>query len=693
MINPITNDTFSVRSVALLCLLCFFVGCSSNEIDENLFEPLPSPGSKNISASQISEAVESEVVAQDRATPSPRFVESATSSGDTDLTDGLVGEPITANFRNMPLPEFVNEVYGRLLGFNYVLDPSLNASKDLITLSLSDAVSPAALYRAARTVLGEYGVGIVESNDLLRFRRDDDVSQGIPLLVTGAALPEVPASSRPVFSIVALGVVTNVQAAGWLSQLYLGTSLSVSQSPENNAVVLRGPRELVSQATQTIKILDQPTLKGRNSRSFTPTYLGVEELTKDLISILTSEGYAVSDRPPYGTAIILPLVSQERVIIFAISKDTLSHIIEWAYELDAREQSQVTDGIFSYQAQNVTATHIAELVGVLKGSGQESVASAGSRDVSGSENGATKSRRAGGDVRSYLGGKLVVDTNRNVLFFSGSGQEWRDLLVLMEEVDKAVPMVVIDVLLAEVTLNDRSETGVEFLFKGSGLDSTDLVGSTIGGLGIGSSGLSLIFDSAGETRAILNAFYSNDRAVIRSSPKLLVKSGEEAFIEVGNEIPIITSNSQSTDGGGAPVIQTIQYRKTGVLLTINPIVQASGMVDLEISQELSEQALSAASISTGSPTILNRKVETSLALRDGGSVLLGGLISSTTSEGEQGIPFLGKLPILGKAFRTNISTEDRTELLMLVSVYVIDNHETAVELTKTLRERLGATDK
>jgi general secretion pathway protein D len=687
MIKILVSRVFNIHVIVALCLTLMVAGCAVQDSNNGLFEPLPSVKAKASSSNEISASVNAQETSKDAATPSLRYRESAAKATNNEVADRLMGEKIAAKFRDMPLPEFINEVYGRLLGFNFVLDPSLNASKDLITLSLSDAVSPAALYRAGRTVLGEYGVGIVESGDLLRFRRDDDVSQGVPLLITGQALPEVPASSRPIFSIVGLEVVRNNQLAGWLKQLYKGTSLAVSESPENNAIVLRGPRKLVEQASETIKILDQPSLKGRNSRSFTPTYLGVDELTKDLIAILTSEGYAVSDRPPFGTAIILPLSSQGRVIIFAISKNTLDHILDWAYELDAREQSQVTEGIFSYQAQNVTATHIAELVGVLKGAGTSGLStSTDGRSDGDGNNGAKKS--GGADVRSYLGGKLVVDTNRNVLFFSGSGHQWRDLLVLIEEVDKAVPMVVIDVLLAEVTLNDKSETGVEFLFNGGGPDGTNLVGSTVGALGIGSGGLSLTFDSAGETRAVLNAFYSNDRAVIRSSPKLLVKSGEEAYIEVGNEIPVITSNSQSTDGGNAPVIQTIQYRKTGVLLTINPIVQASGMVDLDISQELSEQALTAASLSSGSPTILNRKVETSLALRDGGSVLLGGLISSTTSDGEQGIPGLGKLPVLGKLFRTNITTEDRTELLMLVSVYVVDNHDEAAAMTESLRQRL-----
>ena len=161
------------------------------------------------------------------------------------------------------------------------------------------------------------------------------------------------------------------------------------------------------------------------------------------------------------------------------------------------------------------------------------------------------------------------------------------------------------------------------------------------------------------------------------------------MIKVGNQIPIITSNSQSTETPGAPVIQTIQYRNTGVVLEIEPIVQSSGMVDLRVAQELSEQTTSAATALTGSPTILERKVRTNLALRDGGSVLLGGLISSNNSAGTQGLPGLGKIPGVGRLFRSDIETTVKTELLMLVTVYVLDSHEDAVDMTSALRETMG----
>ena len=693
------NDRVLSRLSLVAMLAGALSGCAST-LPENAFDPLRDERSLQVASTEIVAGVE-EISVERKDFPVPGYPDTnpAATAAQEDLAGGLEGEDIQVNFRNMPLPEFINQVYANLLGLNVVLDPSLTAAKDLVTLSITEPLAPGDLYRIARTVLAEYGVGIVESRQILRFGRDNEAAQDIPILVSGVALPDVPNSRRPVFSFVSLSVVRNAMVRGWLMQLYKGTPLTVQEDPQRNAIVLTGPLELVKQATETTKMLDQPLMKGKFSRSFRPTYLSVEELTNDLEQVLSAEGYAVSQRPPIGAVIILPLKTQERIVAFTGSQETLDHVIEWAYELDAQRKDSISQGFFSYKAQNVTADHIGQLVGMLNRSAESDVglnrstrpdggqSQLNSNNSSNTANGNQGTGNAG--AQSYLGGKLVVDTSRNVLFFSGSGQEWRELLKLIEEVDKPVPMVVIDVLLAEITLGGQQESGVEWKFLGDGIEGTDLTGSTFGGLGVGSSGLSLTFDSAGETRAIINAFYSNDRAVIRSSPKLLVKSGEQAFIEVGNEIPIITSNSQSIDSPDAPVIQTIQYRKTGVLLSINPVVQASGMVDLQISQELSEQATSSASAVTGSPTILTRKVETALALHDGGSVLLGGLISSSKSTGQQGIPGLGKLPVIGRLFRSDISTDTQTELLMLVSVYVIDSHEGAVELTESLRERIS----
>ena len=150
-----------------------------------------------------------------------------------------------------------------------------------------------------------------------------------------------------------------------------------------------------------------------------------------------------------------------------------------------------------------------------------------------------------------------------------------------------------------------------------------------------------------------------------------------------------TSADETQVGGSTNVLQEVSYRKTGVQLEIKPFVQANGLVDLQISQQLSEARPTDATSLTGSPTILNRHISTSLTLKDGGSLLMGGLISGNQSSGETGVPFLGQVPVLGRLFRSDALQEDRTELLVMVTPYVVADHEEGWELTRRVREQLG----
>ena len=185
-----------------------------------------------------------------------------------------------------------------------------------------------------------------------------------------------------------------------------------------------------------------------------------------------------------------------------------------------------------------------------------------------------------------------------MLLFRGSGKERAGLCAVIEQLDKPVPSVLIELLIAEITLSDEEESGIEFLFR-NGIGGGDTVtSSTLGALGVQAKALSMTLDSAGTTRAVLNLFYEDSRVAIRSSARLMVKSGETASFDAGNEIPTISqlSDAGTQAGGSTNVLQQVTYRKTGVLLEIEPVVQANGLVDLAISQELSEARPTAATI-------------------------------------------------------------------------------------------------
>ena len=650
------------------------------------FEPLE----RVYAPAQIEETAQDEKIKPPgKALPKPDFkiFDDVLSYEKIVVETGLEAK-IQANFRNMPLPDFINETLGNRLGMSYILDPALADSEDLVTLSINEELSSESFLRVIRTVLAEYGIVLRQEGSLLMVDVDSNAASvsDRPILVTGSALPDIPVSHRPVFFIRGLDVVLPNVVRRNLQVLFPSGKLSVQNLTDLSALMLVGPLDLVQQAQEAIDFFDQPVMSSKNSAEFRPLYLKADQLAIDLRTVLGVEGYSVTIAPVPSPLMLLPFPDQNRLIVFANDKKVLKHALEWAENLDSDHRTGISDDFFVYEAVNITAEHIAGVVSALDNAGTAQVtSSAGSRETSAqSQQGQGARRGSGNTISSYMSGKLVVDGSRNVIFFKGSGKEWGRLRELIQKVDQPVPMVLIDVLLVELTLSEGENSGVEGVFKGTVGDGYNLRGGTRGGLSLGGNGLSLVMDSAGETRAVLNAFYQNDKASIRSSPKLLVKSGETATIEVGNEIPILTSNAQSVDSLNAPVLQTVKYRKTGVLLEINPIVQAGGLVDLVISQELSEQQATGA---LGSPVILQRSLNTALSIKDGGSILLGGLISDNQIDGRTGLPLVSRVPLLGKLFSVDSKSSGRTELLMLVSTFVLNSNDAAVEITRSMKER------
>ena len=602
----------------------------------------------------------------------------------------LKGDPIQVSFRDVPLIAFINEVFGEVLGLSYAVSPGLDKKEDLVTLRLSEPVSPSQLFATARLVLENYGIDVRDEDGVLSFLETPEISaRDIPLLISGRALPEVPATHRTIFQLVPLRVVDAAVVATTLQDVFNGQDLKIDPHQDRNTLLLRGNLDLIALALEMVEVLDQPLMQGQHGLIIEPRFLEVEAMAQSLSHVLQSEGYSISFHTRGGAAILVPLQGANKLVAFAADRATLEHIQEWARILDTQRQDEIEDGVFTYEVRNTQAEHITETLNRMLGSGSVSAGATGQSTAAEGRSGST-----GGAA-----GRIVVDERRNLLLFRGSGKEWAEILDVVAILDKPAPSVLIEALIAEITLDDEERTGFEFLLRRNlgdldflG-DDFDIVGQTTGRLGLSGigQGARLVLNSAGATRAALHLFYEDSRVMIRSSPKLVVKSGETANIQVGNEIPVISQNSVEegvqTDGT-SNVLQQITYRKTGITLEIEPIVQANGLVDLKISQQLSEARPTAATSQEGSPTILNREISTSLTLRDGGSLLMGGLIAENQSDGETGIPGISKVPLLGRLFRTDTTQVDRTELIILVIPYVIADHAEGWELTKRVKEQL-----
>ncbi|GGY82502.1 type II secretion system protein [Cellvibrio zantedeschiae] len=611
-----------------------------------------------------------------------------------ELSPNLTGQPLSANYHDMPLPVFINEVFGNQLGLSFSLDPQIQKQTDLVSLRVNDPIPPSELFRIAARTLSAYGVAISQQDNVYSFTVDKNVSGGeTPLLISGRTLPDVPESHRPVFMFVQLKTVGNNKVASWVSSALQGKDIKVTEDAIRNAVMISGKPDVVRQALAIIDVLDQPFMRGKYSTSIEPAFTKASDLSRNLKDVLSAEGYDASLKSAPGSIIIIPLDGTNQLVVFAGSQAILDHVRDWVKTLDRRQQMSIDQGIFSYEVRNTEAGHIVELLnGIESGASPSSSSASMSRNATPqgsavSDAVTTNSTSNRPSAGSISGGNFAVDTNRNTIVYKGSGQAWADLLPVIQSLDKSAPSVLIEMLIAEVSLNDSDSSGVELLTNGIVSNNGrvyDATVKTLGGLGIGKSGLTGTINSAGQTRAILNLFQQNKRAEIRSRPRLMVKSGQEATIDVGKEVP--TRGSASTTGSSADfVVQNINNAKTGVRLAVKPVVHASGNIDIDIDQELSEATKTDTS-SIDSPTIFNRKIKTIVTLRDGGSILLGGLISTNKSSTRSAVPKLGSIPLLGKLFRSDTGGTDRTELVVMIIPYVIETPTEGEAITKTIQD-------
>lgn len=674
------------RGLAGVFLPLLLAACTAIEVD-----PFPDPLRAPMEAPEEAVAPETaEPATELRTSPTPGVVlQSSIAEGAADrLGETLTGPPIEVSFHDLPLVTFINEVFGERLGMSFVVAPGLADIAESITLRLTEPISPRRLFDVARNVLSEYGVALRADDGVITFAPSEDAVTGDTPLITsgGRSLPRVPDSHRTIFHFVPLRVggpsITDV-----LEDAFEGQDLDIAHDRDRGGILLQGRRGLIEQAIAIIEVLDQPLLRSRHAAILEPAFLEAGRLATELDRVLSAEGYGVSVGSVSGSTLLIPIEHLNKIIIFSSERAVLEHVKEWARILDDRRQESIEEAWFTYEVRNAQAVELTATLNAVLGASPGAGASARRPATTGAGGAAVGA--SGGQTGITIAGGLVVDENRNLILFRGSGRDWAEILEVIKVLDQPVPSVLVEVVMAEVTLSDIENSGFDFLLK-TALDRYGVTAGTRGTLGVKSSGLSAIFRSGDQTRAMLGVFYEDTRVVIRSRPRILVRSGQTASIEVGNEIPIITQTADSgtQTEGDTNFLQQVSYRKTGVQMDITPIVQSSGRVDLEISQSLSEARPTAATSLDGSPTILNRSITTSLTLRDGGALLMGGLISDTQSGGDTGVPGIARVPVLGRLFRADSIQEDRTELVILVIPYVVADYEEGWRLTEQIQDQL-----
>ena len=613
-------------------------------------------------------------------TPPAQRIKNNSLSRNNQKPPKFQGKDLVVSAENMSLPAFVNEVFGNLLGANFVLDKALQKSKDRVTLRVKEPQSAQQLYELARKVLGNYGIEIVQENNFLRLVVATKSTAKPPLLVSGSTLPDVPFSHRPIFQLVQLKVVRSGQILGWLSRAYAGSQLKIQDAQQRNAILLIGSEQLVREAVRAIAFFDKPFMRGRHSIRIEPAFISAKELAPLLVDVLTAQGYGAGKNAlTSGSILVLPVEKSNVVLLFATDKDVLEHARLWAETLDKPNEQAGDNSLFFYAVQNTRADSIAATLNGLLAGGSGSLANS---------NNPQTARNNTTNRNQQSAGRLMVDEARNALIFKGEPAEWERMMSLIQKMDVPTKQVMVEVTIAEVSLAKGETFGVEWFANGKNGRFNSNFSSTPGE--IKAAGWNWILDVAGQTSATLNAFAEDSRVNILSTPRLVVKTGASASLDVVTEIPTVVgrrASNQQTEGN-TDILEDIVYRKTGIVLTVEPIIHAGDRVDLDITQEVSEALPLSAGGTSNSPAIFSRNVKTSLSLHSGGSVILAGLISSRETNSDGGVPVLKDIPFVGNLFKSSNTDRTRTELVIMIAPYIINNEDDAKSITDSLIEGL-----
>ncbi len=290
--------------------------------------------------------------------------------------------------------------------------------------------------------------------------------------------------------------------------------------------------------------------------------------------------------------------------------------------------------------------------------------------------------------------RIVADEKNNALVIFARPRDYRMIEDAIKRLDVVPLQVLIEATIAEVTLNDDLQFGLQYFLKagssGFELNNTQASAGTIADIATTAPGFNYIFGAGSGTKVILNALAQITHINVVSAPEVLVLDHQTAALQVGDQVPILSQQQQSTIVGDASIVNSVQYVNTGVILQVTPRVNSSGLITLDIDQSVSNASTPATNATIQSPTITQRRIVTSTVVQDGESVALGGLIQTTQTNNNGGIPGLKDIPVIGSLFSNVTHDNDRTELLVILTPRIVRNGGEARAMTNDLLNQMRA---
>jgi general secretion pathway protein D len=607
---------------------------------------------------------------------------------------------ITLNFQGTDINEFVKVILSDVLNVNFVIDPQVSGS---VTIETANPLKKEQLFPLLEEILSLNNAAIIESNGIYKVLPKSKVVKGNLSPTT----PEVSVQSGYSVRIVPLQFIA-AQEMQKILEPFIGDGGQLRVDKQRNMLIIGGTPDELKQLQETINIFDVDWLRGMSVGLYPLDYVDPETLKTELDEILGGVEGSSTNELLGGLVRTVALERLNSILLISSTQTALREAEIWLYRLD-RQGEQVGQNLYVYNVQNAKAIEIAEILGKIFDGDTSTTSSSTPQlapgttpveiasDENANENTTPTSTApvsvgdSGLSINSNSSVEIIADDTRNALVILASSRDYKMVAAAIRKLDVIPLQVLIEASILEVTLDGDLSYGVEWFFNNQvgrsrkGQGTLDLGDAGLAALAPGFS--YSIVNSASNIKVALNALETESEVNVLSAPSLMVLDNQTATINVGDEIPVPTRQSSSNVDPNAPTVNEIQFRNTGVTLTVTPRVNNSGLVTMEIRQEVSN-AVATTSSNIDAPTIQQRQIESTVAINSGQTIVLGGLIRNSETENEGGVPGLYKIPFIGKLFGSTTIEKRRTELVVLLTPRVVRNDVDAKKITDEFRRKL-----
>lgn len=715
-----------------ICLLSLLAACSFSPLDPDdrqasVLDDLNFEVPKDRPLTRKDDPLGSEDGAQGQPLSGPIIIPGEgglpASEGSTMPGDG---EAIyRVSFKDADLREAVGSILGTTLGLDYLIDPRVSGT---FTLDTSVPLTQRELLTMLDSALHMNGAALMFDGRLVRvvpqeFARSSGMRTGTGDVVGyGATLFPLQYASA--------GSVARTMAV-----IFPATGAVVADE-QRNSLILTGTAEERQGMIELASTFDVDWMAGKSIGLFPLRNTGPDPVVRELEVIFSD---ATGDVPT-AFARFIPIERLSAVMVIASDPAQLVHAQAWIGRLDRGNKTDRTLRV--YYVKNGKASDLANTLSkVFTGIGAASPPRTSGLDVSAapgteaslaadqvgegagidttttesispemadkevtgttaeapaSENGTASSATAA-TTTGVPGLRVIADMANNSLLILASPAEHEAIERALQRLDILPMQVLIEATIAEVTLNETLKYGVEYYFNNNPRGALRGTGISLAGIGTllttsVAPGLNLLVDTGSGPDVVISALSALTDVKVISSPQVVVQDNRTALLKVGDQVPVTIQQAVSTVTPDAPVVNSIQYVDTGVILKVTPRINAGGLVTCDVEQEVS--SVSSDSL-TGvlTPTISIRKIRSTVSVQSGQTVALGGLISETRSDNSAGLPIMSRIPLIGALFGTQEQGVQRTELIVFITPRVIGSSEEARDVTLELRSRLQSLRK